>query len=196
MWITVFARKRQIKILQYDIIQHISMTLPAWGFCKTFKRWSRREPDSYITNLMICQNSKRDVKGQKIILVQGIRIRIFVVIQFLTGIEKNSWIMWIMKHIFWCIIFSKQIWNGYVYKTHKLWMNSKWNPFTFKIRFRISSQEVLPEILHLSYLRQKCSISGLNRKWAQWVKILYYREKIKTIYHLLEFWKVLRELSS
>ena len=73
-----------------DIIQHISMTLPAWGFCKTFKRCSRREPDSYITNLMICQNSKRDVKGQKIILVQGIRIRIFAVIQFLTGIDKIS----------------------------------------------------------------------------------------------------------
>ena len=98
---TVFARKRQFKILQYDIIQHIWMALPAWGFCKTFKRCSsRREPDSYITNLMICQNSKRDVKGQKIILVQGIRIRSFAVIQFLTRIDKISYIMWIMKYIF------------------------------------------------------------------------------------------------
>ena len=37
-------------------------------------------------------------------------------------------------------------------------------PFYIKIRLRLTSQEVLPEILHLSYLGQKRSISGFNRK--------------------------------
>ena len=124
----IFARKRQIKILQYDIIQHISMPLPAWGFCKTFKRCSRREPDSYITNLMICQNSKRrkrtkDHFGSRHSDQDFCGFTIY-------HWDRQNQLNYVNNetHFVGALYFQNRF--G-ICQTQKLWLNSKWNPFTF-----------------------------------------------------------------